>query len=114
MIRIHLSKILFDRKQGGKNLSLSELSEVTGLNRGTLSKMVNHPTEPIGTDVINRLCWYLKVGVADLLVYEPHETDPPDHPIHQQRKDEAKKKLEEDRKRREEAKKKKAEEMKKG
>ncbi len=114
MIRIQLDNILFQRKQMGDPLQLSELAQHTGLNRGTLSKLVNHPTEPIGTDVINRLCWYLKVGVADLLVYQPHETDDPKDPIHQKRKDEAKKKLEEARKRREEAKKKKAEATKKG
>ena len=68
MIRCHLGRLLGERK-----LKISDVARDTGINRGTLTRLYQETVERIDVDAIDRLCRYLGVTVADLLVYQPED-----------------------------------------
>lgn len=53
----------------GRRVTLTELSEVTGINRVTLSKMVNHRGYNTVTDNIDQLCKFFDCKVGDIMEY---------------------------------------------
>lgn len=59
--------------QEGKRLTLTELSEVTGINRVTLSKMVNHRGYSTVTDNLDRLCNYFGCRIDQLVEHIPDQ-----------------------------------------
>lgn len=58
-----------------RRITLLELASKTGINRNTLSRLIDLRQEPHNTttDVINRLCHYFNCQPGDLLVYVPDE-----------------------------------------
>jgi len=50
-----------------------EISEATGINRMTLSKLLNHHDVNIQTDILERLCRYFKCQISDLVEYVEEE-----------------------------------------
>lgn len=64
MVRCNLQNIL--QKQ---NLSISKLSEDTGISRTTLHALLTNKSKGIQFDTINTLCNYLNVNINDLLEY---------------------------------------------
>lgn len=68
MIRFKLGEMM-ERRQflEGRRITISEIAEATGLNRMTLSKILNQKGYGTGTDTIDRLCSYFGCKVEDLM-----------------------------------------------
>jgi len=68
VIRFKLAELL-EKKQfrDSRRITLQEVSEATGINRSTLSKILNQKGYSTGTDVLDRLCTYFGCSVADLV-----------------------------------------------
>ena len=82
MIRFKLGEMI-EKKQfaEGRRVAINDIAASTGLNRMTLSKILNHKGYGTGTDTIDRLCQYFQCQVQDLMEYMPTEAsddvDPP-------------------------------------
>lgn len=74
MIRFKLAEMM-EKKQfaEGRRITVSEVATATGLNRMTLSKLLNHKGYGTGTDTIDKLCTYFECQVADLMEHLPDE-----------------------------------------
>lgn len=68
MIRFKLGEMI-EKKQfaEGRRVTINEIATATGLNRMTLSKILNQKGYGTGTDTIDRLCEYFKCQVQDLM-----------------------------------------------
>jgi len=74
MIRYKLQELIAERQfKEGHRVTLTELSEVTGINRVTLSKMVNHRSYSTVTDNIDALCKFFNCKVEDIMEYVSEE-----------------------------------------
>ena len=70
MIRYKLQELIAEKQfKEGHRVTLTELSEVTGINRVTLSKMVNHRCYSTVTDNIDALCKFFNCKVEDIMEY---------------------------------------------
>ena len=75
MIRFRLKELIAEKEfREQRKVTLLEISDQTGVNRTTLSKMQNpvykHSTT---THAIDALCRYFNCAVGDLMVYVPGE-----------------------------------------
>lgn len=72
MIRFKLAEQM-EKKQfrESRRLTVQEVAEATGVNRMTLSKILNHKGYSTGTDILDKLCAYFGCQVADLVEYVP-------------------------------------------
>lgn len=79
MIRFKLGEMM-EKKQfaDGRRVSITEIAEVTGLNRMTLSKILNQKGYGTGTDTIDRLCLFFACKVEDLMEHLPNAVDEKD------------------------------------
>lgn len=76
MIRFKLGEMIEKRQfETGRRITVSEIATATGLNRMTLSKILNQKGYSTATDTIDRLCMYFGCQVDDLL---EHIAVPPD------------------------------------
>lgn len=68
MIRFKLGEMI-EKKQftEGRRVTINEIATSTGLNRMTLSKILNQKGYGTGTDTIDRLCEYFNCQVQDLM-----------------------------------------------
>lgn len=68
MIRFKLAEQI-EKKQfaEGRRLTVQEVAEATGVNRMTLSKILNHKGYSTGTDILDRLCTYFDCGIEELV-----------------------------------------------
>ena len=68
MIRFKLGEMM-EKKQfaEGRRVTINEIATSTGLNRMTLSKILNLKGYGTGTDTIDRLCEYFGCEVQDLM-----------------------------------------------
>lgn len=70
MIRFHLKELIADKEFARKQrITIKEISEATGINRMTLSKILNHPGHSTVTDNLDRLCKYFDCRVENLVTY---------------------------------------------
>lgn len=70
MIRFRLAELLAEAQfQQGRKITVLELAEATGINRMTLSRMLNHKGYVTTTETVDRLCHYFKCAVGDVAVY---------------------------------------------
>lgn len=70
MIRFHLKKLIADKEFAEKRrVTIGEISESTGINRMTLSKILNHPGHSTVTDNLDKLCSYFDCKIEDLVTY---------------------------------------------
>lgn len=70
MIRFKLGEMIEKRQfETGRRITVSEIATATGLNRMTLSKILNHRGYSTGTDTVDRLCDYFDCRVEDLMEY---------------------------------------------
>lgn len=78
MIRFKLGEMI-EKKQfaDDRRISISEIATATGLNRMTLSKILNQKGYGTGTETIDRLCSYFACRVEDLMEHIPDEGDAP-------------------------------------
>lgn len=76
MIRFRLQELIAEKQfREGQRVTLTELSEVTGINRVTLSKMVNHRGYNTVTDNVDRLCKFFNCKVGDLMEYVEEDSE---------------------------------------
>ncbi|MGQ3051874.1 MAG: helix-turn-helix domain-containing protein [Roseateles sp.] len=68
MIRFKLAEQI-EKKQfkESRRITIQEVAEASGVNRMTLSKILNHRGYSTGTDIVDRLCTYFDCAVSDLL-----------------------------------------------
>jgi putative transcriptional regulator len=67
MIRFRIQELLAEKHfKEGRRVTLVELSQVTGINRVTLSKMVNQRGYSTVTDNLDRLCRYFDCKLEQL------------------------------------------------
>jgi DNA-binding Xre family transcriptional regulator len=70
MIRFKLGEMI-EKKQfaEGRRVAINEVASSTGLNRMTLSKILNQKGYGTGTETIDKLCQYFNCEVQDLMEY---------------------------------------------
>lgn len=69
MIKIHLSKLLGERR-----LKISDVARDTGVNRGTLTRLFHETAERVELEVLDQLCAYLDCELHHLLEFVPGTT----------------------------------------
>lgn len=68
MIRFKLGEMIEKRQfSEGRRITINEIATATGLNRMTLSKILNQKGYGTGTDTIDKLCSYFSCRVEDLM-----------------------------------------------
>ncbi|MCU8045744.1 helix-turn-helix transcriptional regulator [Shewanella xiamenensis] len=76
MIRILLIKQLDEKAfKEKRRITLSEVSEKTGISRATLTRIANVPGNVTNTDTINALCKYFECEPGELLMYVEDESN---------------------------------------
>lgn len=76
MIRFKLGEMIEKKRfADGQRVSISEIATATGLNRMTLSKILNQKGYGTGTETIDRLCSYFACRVEDLMEHIPEDED---------------------------------------
>lgn len=68
MIKCHLSRLMGEHK-----LKISDLSNETGVNRGTLTRLYQESAVRVDLDVINALCKHFNCQVQDLFEFRPDQ-----------------------------------------
>ena len=70
MLRFKIKELL-ERKEFKENrrITINELAESTGINRMTLSKVINHRGYSTVTDNLDKLCAYFECKIEDLVEY---------------------------------------------
>jgi len=68
VIRFRLAEQI-ERKQfrESRRITMQELTDATGINRSTLSKILNLKGYSTGTDILDRLCGYFDCRIEDLI-----------------------------------------------
>jgi DNA-binding Xre family transcriptional regulator len=78
MIRFKLGEMIEKRQFAeGRRITINEIANATGLNRMTLSKILNQKGYGTGTETIDKLCAYFSCEVSDLMEYIQHEVQSP-------------------------------------
>lgn len=72
MIRFKLAEQI-EKKQfsEGRRVTIQEVAETTGVNRMTLSKILNHKGYSTGTDILDKLCGYFDCRIEELIERVP-------------------------------------------
>lgn len=72
MIRFYINELLSEKQfKEGRRITLIEVSESTGINRMTLSKMINHRNHSTVTDNLDQLCTYFGCRIEELIKHIP-------------------------------------------
>jgi len=76
MIRFKLGELI-EKMQftQGRRVTINEIAASTGLNRMTLSKILNQKGYGTGTDTVDRLCQYFDCKVEDVMEHLPDEAN---------------------------------------
>ena len=70
MLKIHLKRLIADKETAeSRRISLSEISEATGIHISTLSRLANHRSTDTTTPNLEKLCRYFKCSVAQLVEF---------------------------------------------
>jgi len=76
MIRFKLKEMIAEKEfQQKSHLTIKEIADKTGINRMTLSKILNHPGHSTTTDNIDKLCEFFASSVEDLMVHIPKDNN---------------------------------------
>ncbi|MBX3701915.1 MULTISPECIES: helix-turn-helix transcriptional regulator [Pseudomonadota] len=68
MLRFKLSERIADKQfKERRRITALEISEATGINRMTLSKLMNKHGANVQTDNLDRLCTYFGCRIEDLV-----------------------------------------------
>lgn len=77
MLRFRLQELIAEKQfQEGKRVTLTEVSNATGINRVTLSKMINQRGYSTVTGNLDRLCTYFECRIEQLVEHIPGEMPP--------------------------------------
>lgn len=72
MLRFKLAERIADKEfKERRRITVLEISEVTGINRMTISKLMNKHGANVQTDNLDRLCGYFACRVEDLVEHVP-------------------------------------------
>lgn len=72
MIKYRLKSLIADKEyKDGDPLRMEAIAKATKLHRTTLSKIANKKGYKTTTDVLDRLCKYFGVSLAELAEYVP-------------------------------------------
>ena len=66
MIKIHLSKLM-----GEKKLNIQKLSDISGLSRTTISNLYHENVSRLDFETLESLCKALECKAGDLIEYIP-------------------------------------------
>lgn len=70
MIRYHLKELIAEKEfQEKRRITVSEVAQETGINRMTLSKMMNHQGSSTVTDNLDKLCNYFDCEIEKLITH---------------------------------------------
>lgn len=70
LIRFKLQELLAEKQfKDGKRVTLIEVAEATGINRMTLSRMINNRGYSTVTDNLDKLCKFFGCKVEDIAEY---------------------------------------------
>lgn len=70
MIRFHLKELIAEKEFTEKRrITIGEISQETGINRMTLSKIINHPGHSTVTDNLDNLCNYFDCSIEQLVTH---------------------------------------------
>ncbi len=70
MIRFRLAELIADLQfKQGRRITLIEISEATGINRMTLSRMTNQRGYVTTTETVEKLCRFFGCTVGEVAVY---------------------------------------------
>lgn len=74
VIRFRLGEQL-EKKQfrDSRRLTMQEVADATGINRSTLSKILNQKGYATSTDILERLCAYFDCKIEDLVEFVPDQ-----------------------------------------
>ena len=76
MIRFRLSELIAEKSfQDRRKITIGEVATETGINRMTLSKMINHRGYSTVTDNLDKLCEYFGCPLSDLAEHIPKEKE---------------------------------------
>lgn len=79
MIRFHLQKLIAEKQfREGKRVTVADITKATGINRVTLSRMINQNGYSTVTDNLDKLCAFFNCKIDDLAEYIPNEEIPSD------------------------------------
>ncbi len=70
MIRFKLADLMEKKRFAeGRRITIQEVAAATGVNRMTLSKILNQKGYSTGTDNLDRLCAYFQCRIEDIAEY---------------------------------------------
>lgn len=76
MIRFKIQELIAQKHfESGKRVTLIEIAESTGINRMTISRMINTRRYSTVTDNLDKLCAYFNCKIEDLIEYVPDESN---------------------------------------
>ncbi len=68
MLRFKIKELIEKKEfQENRRITINELADSTGINRMTLSKIINHRGHSTVTDNLDKLCTYFECNVEDLV-----------------------------------------------
>ena len=74
VIRFKLKQQIADLEfREKRRVTIQEVAEATGVNRMTLSKMLNQHGAVVRSDVLDRLCEYFGCQIGDIAEHVPSE-----------------------------------------
>ena len=75
MIRFYLQKMISEKQfRENRRITMAEITESTGINRVTLSKMINQKGYSSVTDNLDKLCKFFDCKLEEIAEYIP-DTD---------------------------------------
>lgn len=70
MIRFYLQKMISEKQfRENRRITMAEITEATGINRVTLSKMINQKGYSTVTDNLDKLCKFFDCNLEDIAEY---------------------------------------------
>lgn len=74
MIRFYLQKMISEKQfKEDRRITMAEITEATGINRVTLSKMINQKGYSTVTDNLDKLCKFFDCKLEDIAEYISEE-----------------------------------------
>lgn len=78
MIRYHLKELIAEKEfEERRRITIGEIAKETGINRMTLSKIINHPGHSTVTDNLDKLCDYFDCEIEQLVTHIKEAKDRP-------------------------------------
>jgi DNA-binding Xre family transcriptional regulator len=76
MIRFKIQELLAEKQfKEGKRVTLIEVSKATGINRMTISRMINNRGYSTVTDNLDKLCKFFNCKLEDIAEYVSESSD---------------------------------------